>query len=89
MPLIQPEEAAVELNDELLLTWTEYSTVPPVAEEAFQASEMSQEELEQMLSASATSTGTVGVVGVTGADKMKLSTVDQAETLLVVTESRA
>lgn len=56
--------------------------------EAFHASVVAHDP-EQVLSASAIGTGVVGVDEVLDDEILKLPTADQAETLDVVTESRA
>ena len=62
--------------------------VPLEMVEAFHASVVAHDP-EQVLSASVIGTGVVGVDEVLEEDRVKLPTVDQAETLVVVTESRA
>lgn len=57
--------------------------------EAFHASVVAHDVEEQVLSASAIGTGIVGVDEELDDESVKLPTVDHAETLVVVTASRA
>lgn len=83
--LVHPDDAVMVEKDELELTCAEYWMVPLEMVEAFHASVVAHDP-EQVLSASAISTG---IDGTAGALRVKLPTVDQADNLVVVTESRA
>lgn len=89
MPLIQPEDALIVEKEELALTWTEYWIDPLEMAEGFQVRVKPQDEDAQVLSGIGFSTGVVGVVDRVVAERVKLPTVDQSETLVVDTESRA
>ena len=86
--LIQPDDAVMVEKDELELTCAEYWMVPLEMVEAFHASVVAQDP-EQVLSASAIGTGVVGVDEEPEDERVKLPTVDHADTLVVATASRA
>ena len=91
VPACQLDEVLIVENDELLLTCTRYWIEPPLGfVDGFHWSPIAHPEYEeQEPSGSATRTGAVGGLVLVGADSVKLPAADQAEILVVVTESRA
>ena len=91
VPVRQLDWVLIEEKDELLLTCTRYSVVPPLGlVEAYQLRPIEQpEEEEHLPSGSALRTGAVGGLIVVGAETVKLSTADQEETSDVLDALRA